>query len=105
VIAAYWTSLLSADTHRRGGGRRRRGEEVQAGLPSNPGRCIDPAARRGLRDPEPVDEKPVEVTYKGQSLGKIMTARTTTKVTAQADYQRTLRKMQAIDRREEAKVG
>jgi transcriptional regulator with XRE-family HTH domain len=104
VIAAYWTSLLSTDTHRVnhiGGG----GSKKSAGLPSNPGQVMARLRAAGCEIPEPVGEKPVDVTYKGQGLGKIMTARTTTKITAQADYQRTLRKMQAIDRREVAKAG
>ena len=104
VIAAYWTSLLESDTHRVnhiGGG----GSKKSAGLPTNPGQVMVRLRAAGCEIPEPVDEKPVDVTYKGQSLGKIMTARTTTKITAQSDYQRTLRKMQAIDRRETAKAG
>lgn len=103
VIAAYWGSMLQADTHhvnRSGGG----GSKKSTGLPTNPGQVMARLREKGCEIPEPVDEKPVEVTYKGQSLGKIMTARTTTKVTAQTDYQRTLRKMQAIDRREAASV-
>ena len=105
VIAAYWTSLLSADTNkhanRHGGG----GSKKSTGLPTTPAQVLTRLRAAGCEIPDPVDEKPVEVTYKGQSLGKIMTARTTTKITAQTDYQRTLRKMQAIDRREPAMAG
>jgi hypothetical protein len=104
VIAAYWTSLLGSDTHRVNQARRRRVEEVGRAA-VQPGQVMARLRAAGCEIPEPVDEKPVDVTYKGQGLGKIMTARTTTKITAQADYQRTLRKMQAIDRREVAKAG
>jgi hypothetical protein len=104
VIAAYWSSLLTADTHRVnkvGGG----GSKKADGLPTRASAAIDRLRTRGCEIPDSPDEKPVAVTYKGQALGKIATSRTTTKPLVQSDYQRIVRKMAAIDRREVAKAG
>ena len=104
VIAAYWQALLEADTHRVnkvGGG----GAKKPVGLPARPTAAIERLRSAGCEIPDPgPEEKPVPVTYKGQDLGKITTSRKTSKATVQSDYQRTLRKMQAIDRREASKV-
>ena len=43
--------------------------------------------------------QPVEVFYKGQSMGKISTG-SVPRATAEADYQRTLRRMTALDSRQ-----
>jgi transcriptional regulator with XRE-family HTH domain len=104
VIAAYWTSLLQQDNYRvnrHGGGGSKKAE----GLPTTVGASVTRLRSRGCEIPEwGPDEKPIHVTYKGQDLGKI-TVGAKTKMVIQSDYQRCLRKMQAIDRREGARVG
>jgi hypothetical protein len=105
VIAAYWTSLLQADSYRvdrHGGGGRKK----STGLPTNPGTSMSRLKTMGCEiEGDPLKDKAVKVTYRGQDLGKITCGAAVPKLTVQSDYQRTLRKMQAIDRREEAKVG
>jgi hypothetical protein len=107
VIAAYWSWMNDQSGNRSpwagaGGG----GAKKATGLPTRPTAVIERLRSAGAEIPEPgPDEKPVTVTYKGQDLGKITTARATTKDVVQSDYQRTVRKMQAIDRREREKVG
>jgi transcriptional regulator with XRE-family HTH domain/uncharacterized coiled-coil protein SlyX len=104
VIAAYWTSLLSADRHtvnRHGGG----GAKKKVGLPSTPTATISRLTGMGAEiEGDPVLSKTVKVTYKGQDLGKISCG-AVTKSVVESDYQRCLRKMQAIDRRQEAKAS
>jgi hypothetical protein len=104
VIAAYWQSLMLADTHRVGrvGGG---GSKKQTGLPTRPTAAIERLRAKGAEIPDPgPDEKPVTVMYHGQDLGKISTDRKTSKATVQSAYQRMLRKIEAIDRREASKV-
>jgi transcriptional regulator with XRE-family HTH domain len=104
VIAAYWTSLLAADRHvvnRHGGG----GAKKKVGLPSTPTATISRLTGMGAEiEGDPVLSKTVKVTYKGQDLGKISCG-AVTKSVVESDYQRCLRKMQAIDRRQEAKAS
>jgi hypothetical protein len=105
VIAAYWNPLLQADNYRvnrHGGG----GSKKSTGLPTNPGTSMSRLKTMGCElEGDPLKDKAVKVVYKGQDLGKITCGSAVSKLTVQGDYQRTLRKMQAIDRREEAKAG
>jgi hypothetical protein len=104
VIAAYWTSLLvgrPARVNRHGGG----GAKKKVGLPSTPTATISRLTGMGAEiEGDPVLSKTVKVTYKGQDLGKISCG-AVTKSVVESDYQRCLRKMQAIDRRQEAKAS
>jgi hypothetical protein len=105
VIAAYWTSLLAADAYRvarHGGG----GSKKSTGLPTSPAAAMSRLRAAGCElDGDPMTAKALKVTYKGQDLGKITCGNAVPKLTVQSDYQRTVRKMQAIDRRAEAKAG
>jgi hypothetical protein len=104
VIAAYWTSLLTADTHRVnkvGGG----GSKKADGLPTNPSAAIARLRAAGCEIPETAGREAGRRHLQGPVLGKIATSRTTTKPLVQSDYQRIVRKMAAIDRREVAKAG
>ncbi len=98
VIAAYAISRLQHDTHRvghTGGGGSKNGTK---GLPSNPRQVVTQLRARGAKvELNPLTEgSPVEVFYKGQSMGKISTG-TVPRSTAEGDYQRTLRRMAALD--------
>ena len=100
VIAAYASAKLMHDTHRvghTGGG----GAKAKAGLPKTAREVIKTLKDRGCKiEVDELSDKPVEVSYKGESLGKISTASNTPRATAEGDYQRTIRKMHALDRRE-----
>jgi hypothetical protein len=101
VIAAYWTALLAHDTYRApertGGGGARKSSGLPATVPAlvkrlcQEGATVDEAWKTGC---------PATVHYRGQDLGKITTGPGATKQQVQLDWQRTQRKMQAIDRRE-----
>lgn len=103
VIAAYWTSLLAADEHRRpervgGGGARKPG-----GLPTT----VTALVKRLTEAGADVDEAwktsgTAAVKYHGQELGKVTTGPGADKRQVQQDWQRTTRKMHAIDQREAA---
>lgn len=102
VIAAYAVSKLDPDTHHTaygsgtgGGGARRRD-----GLP----RTV-PAMLKAIRlagaeaDTDDQAATTVEVTYKGQRLGKVSVGGIVPRRTIESDYQRVIRKIHAIDRR------
>ena len=100
IIAAYVDARLMHDTHRvshTGGG----GSKQTAGVPTNARALITALRNRGARLPDDVEElQSVEVIYKGQVLGKVSVGATTPKATIETDYQRTQRRMHAIDRRQ-----
>lgn len=99
VIRAEWSSLLEHDKYtvdRHGGG----GSRKTTGLPASPRSLVMSLKVKGAEVKESSTGKTAEVSYKGQSLGKI-TVEGVTKVQVQNDYQRMQRKMQAIDQREE----
>lgn len=100
VIAVYASSRLEHDTHQvnhSGGGA---GGAKATGLPKTSRQVVTRLRAMGGRelkceiDPR---QSSAEVTYKGQSLGKI--ASDGDRATCMADYQRIQRKMAAIDRR------
>lgn len=103
VIAAYWTALLGHDTHRvehvGGGGAKR---QTGQGLPKTIKQSIKQLTLHGAmicEDWETQPEKAVPVSYAGQDLGKI-TVVGVNRQQVETDYQRTLRKINAIKQRE-----
>lgn len=106
VIACYVDSLLESDTYRRpapghgtGGGGSRRSQ----GLPSSLRASLKTLRMLGCLIPEEKewgDAKTVDVEFRGQNLGRI-TVDKPAKSLLQSDYQRILRKVQAIRLREE----
>ena len=99
VIAAYAISRLQHDTHRvghTGGGGAKGGK----GLPSTPRQVVTQLRARGAHvELNPLQEgQPVEVIYRGKSVGKISTG-IVPKATCESDYQRVLRRMTAMDAR------
>ena len=103
VIACYWTTLLANDEYRvnRSGGG---GSKTMSGLPTNPGASVKRLRSLGAKIEEAANGKTAVVTYRGQELGQITTGVAIPKATVQSDYQRCLRKMNAIDQREGALV-
>lgn len=105
VIAAYWDALLEHDTYRRpeaAGGTGGGGKRKAPGLPKTVKASIMAMRSHGAYVPadwETADK--VTVTYRGTELGKI-SCRNPERQLIQSDYQRCVRKMHAIDRREEA---
>lgn len=104
IIAVYWTHLLGHDDGRfkkgatgAGGGQRK-----AEGLPSTPGKVLSRLKAMGVEIPneETTIENTVEVFFRGQNLGKITVGNIYKKGTPEADYQRILRKVDAIRRRE-----
>lgn len=107
VIAAYWSSLLDSPTGRPFGQRAATGgggSKKSAGLPTSPRALVTQLRARGGYVPEnwELADKAVDVSYRGQDLGKITVGPGTGRKQVQTDYQRVVRKMQAIDRRLEA---
>lgn len=102
IIATYAISILSHDTHRVGtskGGGGGGGARRQSGLPRTPAavqkRLVGAGAE--VRYDELHGGNTAEVFYRGQSLGKMsMTKRG---ADCESDYQRMIRKMEAIARR------
>ena len=99
IIAAYWGSKLANDTHRvnhTGGG----GSKASVGLPGTVKAMLKQLRASGcvIVHEELSDDKTAPVLYHGQDLGKV-TVGVAAKTVVQADYQRIVRKMQAIDRR------
>lgn len=98
VIAAYHGSLLANDTHRvnhTGSGGRR----AQAGLPRTARDTMNRLQARGAQLIQKDGAATAEVRYKGNDLGKISTGAATPRDTAESDYQRAVRRMDAVDRR------
>jgi hypothetical protein len=103
VIAAYWTSLLSHDTHRVnavGGGGARKKE----GLPKTLRQSVQQLRIIGCDIPDEWETAttPLPVTYHGKDLGKITVGASVQRRTVESDFQRTLRRVQAIRLREES---
>jgi hypothetical protein len=98
VIAAYHGSLLANDTHRvnhTGGG----GKREQAGLPKNARETANRLQAKGASIELVEGSTTATVTYKDNDLGKISVGPATAKEVAQSDYQRSIRRIEAIDRR------
>lgn len=108
-MAIYLGSMLEADEHRverTGGGGSRTGTRGQNSLPTTPKQLINRLKGSGCSvelDPAHTDGITYVVIFRGENLGLIKSERQPrTQVTN--DYNRFLRKMQAIARREEAAV-
>lgn len=108
VIAAYWTSLLAgydptAHRDRTGGG----GAKLGGGLPTTPKALVRRLSMMNAYvDPEwSMSNDPVEVTYDGQSLGKIPVSPRTPKAEIESAYNRCQRKINAIDMRATSPAG
>lgn len=100
VIAVYVSPLLENDTYRPGG-TGGGGARKKAGLPTSLQASVRTLRMVGIEIPENWDstaDKAVEASYKGKSLGKI-TVGVVSKQQVQSDYQRALRRKQAIDQR------
>ena len=101
IIAIYVSPLLEHDTHRvggTGGGGSRRSQ----GLPATLRASIRTLTMLGAEIPEDWEtatDRAMPVMYKGADLGKIQVGHVE-KRQVQSDYQRVLRKMHAIDRRQ-----
>lgn len=107
VIACYWASALQHDTHRvakTGGG----GAKRSTGLPRNGDQVGKALTSMGCTLSEKVHTTGGQttwactVTYAGQDLGCITQGPGVRREQAETDYQRTIRKVQAIDRRKAA---
>ena len=99
IIAVYADSKLEADTHRVGyastGGGGARGTK---GLPNSPRQLMARLRGRGCQVELGVNEKAVEVFYDGKTLGKVGVAPDTSKSQIQSDYQRCIRRIEAMSR-------
>jgi hypothetical protein len=108
VIAAYaGTRLQPGGNSNGGGGSGGGGAKRQSGLPNTVKASLRALRSRGCEidfEPNTIDQATVDVIYKGQNLGKINVAERTGKQQVQSDYQRTLRKINAIDQRQGAAV-
>ncbi len=104
VISAFVSPLLEHDTHQvnhTGGGGKRR----QDGLPRTVSAMLAALRAHGvLVDVDPL-ENTSEVMYRGQRLGKITTGPSAPRKTVESDYQRIVRKVDAINRREASKAA
>lgn len=100
VIAAYAGSRLAHDTHRPGVSGGSGGSKATApkGLPKSSRQVATRLRARGALVTLDMVEDTTEVHYKDQMLGRI--ACNGDRATCEADYQRTIRRMEAIDRRE-----
>lgn len=95
VIAVYVTSKLENDTHRveyTGGG----GSKATKGLPKNPRQMLNRLRGMGCQATHAPGENAVEVVYDGQSLGKVNVGPTANAQTVQSDYQRCVRRIEAM---------
>lgn len=98
VIAAYAHSRLEHDEHRVGhAGTGGGGSKGSKGLPKTSKQVAQRLRAHGAEVEINITDDHVPVMYQGQSLGKI--ACNGDRATAEQDFQRTLRKMEAIDRR------
>lgn len=100
VIAAYASGLLMHDTHRvdyAGGGGAKRGEK---GLPTNTKASVKALQIRGAKVDVDLRKTTAPVVYEGQDIGSIRIGVHVLKADVQSDYQRCLRRIHAIDRRE-----
>lgn len=102
VIACYWIHLLGHDDGRYNkGASGAGGAKKEAGLPNTPAKVIRRLKEMGvdMPDPEETQEKTVECTFRGEKLGRITVGIPYPKGTPESDYQRMLRKVNAIERR------
>lgn len=101
IIAAYHGSLLANDRHRTGhlsggGGGARKAQ----GLPRTVRQSIQRLATMGVRvDESDPNARTGAVTFKGDDLGKITLGATASRQQIESDYQRVVRKVEAITRR------
>jgi hypothetical protein len=101
VIAVYVTAKLEADGHHvrhTGGG----GSKGATGLPKTTKALRQRLLAEGaelLPDP---DHKRATVRYRGEDLGQVSIADATPRQTVETDWQRCLRRMHAIDRKEQS---
>lgn len=102
VMAVYATSRIEHDTHRvehHASGKKTRVK----GLPKTAKAVAQALRTRGAEvAAAELTSKTLTVRYKGQELGQISTGETVDRRTAEADYQRMIRKMHGIDN---ARVG
>lgn len=100
-IAIYAVSKLDPDMHTMRGGNGGGGARKTTGLPKNVRAMIKSLRQMGAEIDygSDVTSKCGEVKYKNQCLGKVSVAETTPRQTVQSDYQRTVRRMNAIDAR------
>ncbi len=101
VIAVYASSRLEADTHRvnhaGGGGKKREG-----GLPKTPTQMASRLRAMGCEVAIDVRDDTAPVTYKGQDLGRVTCL--PDRSTVESDYQRIIRKIDGINRKEMSSV-
>ncbi len=108
VIATYATSRLDADEHRAGtskgvGSRGGGGARKAHGLPGTPNAVMNRLRPSGVDfNFDELHDTVASVMYRGQELGKLKLVGSDRKQ-CESDYQRILRKVDAIQRREAAK--
>lgn len=105
-MAIYLGSMLEADAHHvehTGGGGSKAGARGQNSLPTTPKQLVNRLKGSGCGvelDPAHTDGITYKVTFRGEELGLIKTDRQP-RTQVQSDYNRFLRRMQAIARRDQ----